>query len=53
MEYLYHCAIADTADEGMDYFAMPIARVYGNRVYIFDCIFDAGKSDYTGIPGTK
>jgi predicted phage terminase large subunit-like protein len=33
-------AYADTADEGMDNFAMPIARVYGNRVYVFDCIFD-------------
>lgn len=33
-------AFADTADEGLDNFAMPIARVYGNRVYIFDCIFD-------------
>ncbi len=33
-------AFADTADEGMDYFAMPIARVIGNSVYLFDCIFD-------------
>jgi len=33
-------AFADTADEGNDYFAMPIGRVYGNDVYIFDCIFD-------------
>lgn len=39
MEY-FTIAFADTADEGMDNFAMPIARVYGNRVYIFDCIFD-------------
>ena len=34
-------AFADTADEGQDYFAMPIARVYGNNVYILDAIFDA------------
>lgn len=33
-------AMADTADEGQDHFAMPIARVYGNRVYVFDAIFD-------------
>lgn len=39
MEY-FTIAFADTADEGLDYFAMPIARVYGNRVYVFDCIFD-------------
>jgi PBSX family phage terminase large subunit len=30
----------DTADEGTDYFAMPITRVYRNRVYIFDAIYD-------------
>jgi hypothetical protein len=39
MEY-FTIACADTADQGLDNFAMPIARVYGNRVYIFDCIFD-------------
>jgi predicted phage terminase large subunit-like protein len=39
MEY-FTIAFCDTADEGEDYFAMPVARVYGNRVYIFDCIFD-------------
>jgi PBSX family phage terminase large subunit len=39
MEY-FTIAFADTADQGIDNFAMPIARVYGNRVYIFDCIFD-------------
>lgn len=33
-------AFADAADEGEDYFAMPIARVYGNRVYVIDAIFD-------------
>jgi len=33
-------AFADCADEGQDNFAMPIARVYGDRVYIFDAIFD-------------
>lgn len=31
---------ADTADDGTDSFSMPIARVYGNRVYVFDAIFD-------------
>lgn len=39
MEY-YTIAFIDTADEGTDHFSMPIARIYGNRVYIFDCIFD-------------
>lgn len=39
MEY-FTVAFADTADEGEDNFAMPIARVYGNRVYIIDAIFD-------------
>lgn len=33
-------AFADSADEGADNFSMPIARIYGNRVYIFDAIFD-------------
>lgn len=36
----YVAAFADTADEGADHFAMPIARVYGDQVYIIDCIFD-------------
>lgn len=31
---------ADPADEGDDNFSMPIARVYGNLVYIVDAIFD-------------
>lgn len=39
MEY-FTIAFADTADEGQDLFAMPIVRVYGNRVYVFDAIFD-------------
>lgn len=39
MEY-YTIGFVDAADQGEDYFAMPIARVYGNRVYVFDCIFD-------------
>jgi PBSX family phage terminase large subunit len=39
MEYFTIAAI-DTADEGSDNFSTPIARVYGNRVYIFDAIFD-------------
>jgi predicted phage terminase large subunit-like protein len=39
MDY-FTIAFADTADEGSDNFAMPIARVYGNRVYVFDAILD-------------
>jgi len=39
MEYFTIGAI-DTADEGTDNFSMPIGRVYGNRVYITDAIFD-------------
>jgi len=39
MEY-FTIAFADTADTGTDNFAMPITRVYGNRVYVFDAIFD-------------
>jgi predicted phage terminase large subunit-like protein len=39
MEY-FTIAFADTADEGKDYFAMPICRVYGYRVYLVDAIFD-------------
>ena len=39
MEY-FIIAFADAADEGTDNFAMPVARVYGDRVYIFDAIFD-------------
>lgn len=38
-EYLT-VAFADTADEGKDSFAMAIGKVYGNDVYIIDCIFD-------------
>lgn len=39
MEY-FTIGCADSADEGDDYFAMPIARVYGDRVYLIDAIFD-------------
>jgi len=39
MEY-FTLAFADTADEGTDNFAMPIARVYGDRVYVVDAVFD-------------
>jgi len=39
MEY-FTVAFIDSADGGTDHFAMPIARVYGDRVYITDCIFD-------------
>lgn len=30
----------DTADEGKDYFAMPLFQVIEPYVYLFDCIFD-------------
>lgn len=40
IENYFTIGFADTADEGQDNFAMPIARVYGNRVYLFDAIFD-------------
>jgi phage terminase large subunit len=33
-------AFADTADQGDNYFSMPIGRVYGNRVYLTDAIHD-------------
>jgi predicted phage terminase large subunit-like protein len=33
-------AIIDTADEGKDYFAMPIFQVVLPYVYLIDCIFD-------------
>jgi len=34
-------AFARAADESMDYFAMPVTRVYpGNRVYVTDAIFE-------------
>ena len=36
----YTIAFVDTADEGEDNFAMPIARVYGNDVFLIDAIFD-------------
>jgi predicted phage terminase large subunit-like protein len=39
VEY-FTIAFADTADQGDNYFAMPIARVYGSRVYVFDAIHD-------------
>jgi predicted phage terminase large subunit-like protein len=39
MEY-FTIGYIDTADTGEDNFAMPIARVYQNRVYVFDAIFD-------------
>jgi PBSX family phage terminase large subunit len=39
MEY-FTIGCADAADEGEDNFAMPIARVYGDRVYLVDAIFD-------------
>jgi len=40
IQHYFTISAIDTADEGEDYFAGPVARVYGNRVYIFDAIFD-------------
>lgn len=39
MEY-YTIGYIDSADTGQDNFAMPIARIYENRVYLIDAIFD-------------
>jgi predicted phage terminase large subunit-like protein len=39
VEY-FTVGFVDPADEGTDSFACPIGRVYSNRVYIFDAIFD-------------
>ncbi|MBT3206940.1 MAG: hypothetical protein HN704_18260 [Bacteroidetes bacterium] len=33
-------AIIDPADEGVDYFSMPIFQIIENDVYLIDCIFD-------------
>lgn len=33
-------AYADTADEGTDYFAMPIGKIIAGKVYIIDVIFN-------------
>lgn len=41
LEYFTIGAI-DAADEGKDHFAFPVARVYGNRVYVYDAIFNNG-----------
>jgi len=51
MEYFTVCAV-DAADTGTDHFAMPIGRVYGNRVYIFDAIFDNTGNLTTYYPET-
>lgn len=39
-EDYFTISFADPADEGDDNFSMPVARVYGNLVYIVDAIFD-------------
>lgn len=51
MEYFTACAV-DAADTGTDHFAMPIGRVYGNRVYIYDAIFDNSGNLTTYYPET-
>lgn len=40
-------AACDTAKDGGDYCAMPIAYIYGNEVYIVDVVFDNSGSKHT------
>lgn len=39
-------AVCDTADDGGDYWSMPIAYQYGDNYYIEDFICDNGKPDF-------
>lgn len=39
MEY-FTIGFIDVADQGNDSYAFPVARVYGNRVYVYDAIFN-------------
>ena len=38
-------SVCDTKDKGKDYEALPIAYLYGQDIYIEDCIFDNGKPE--------
>jgi PBSX family phage terminase large subunit len=51
MEYFTVSAV-DAADTGTDHFAMPICRVYGNRVYVLDAIFSNTGNLTTYYPET-
>jgi PBSX family phage terminase large subunit len=39
MEY-FTVGVVDCADDGKDHFSLPMARVYGNHVYVFDAVFE-------------
>lgn len=40
-------AVCDTAEKGSDSVMMPIAYVYGEDVFIVDCVFNNGTPQYT------
>ena len=40
-------AVCDTAEKGTDSVMMPIAYVYGEDIYIEDCVFNNGTPQYT------
>lgn len=40
-------AVCDTAEKGSDSVMMPVAYVYGEDVYIVDCVFNNGTPQYT------
>lgn len=40
-------AACDTAEKGSDSVAMPIAYIYGDDVYIQDCVFNNGTPEHT------
>ena len=40
-------AVCDTAEKGTDSVMMPIAYVYGEDVFIVDCVFNNGTPQYT------
>jgi len=40
-------AAVDTSIDGADYFSMPIAKVYGNEVYIVDVLYSNARTDVT------
>lgn len=40
-------AVGDTAESGSDSTSMPVAKIYGNDVYIVDVVFDDSPADVT------
>lgn len=40
-------AVGDTAESGSDSTAMPVAKIYGNDVYIVDVVFDDSPAEVT------